>query len=358
MVGHCGRWAVSLVVACALLAGCAPAPNPAEFSPAGDRLVFPWGPSGVLYEARSDGAGVDPLPGTEGAVGPRWSPRGDLLAFEQDGELVLYDLVQRQVAQRIAGSMTPVAWAPDGQRLGVFRHTDDQVTASWYQLADRRLVASIPLPVQRISAAQTPRWLESRDGMAFMAANGDAYQVYTVEGGDVYRISSTGDVLGFGLASDGEHLIWARGNPQVEGGLTLWSYDLRLRSVRKLPFQARFASSTERRTRSGPIVTAVQFASGSERLAIVVEKPRQGAEVWTCALDGSQLKLIQRTSVAPSQSKRRDVAYDSLSPVWSPDGKQLAVVMSGVHPSIRIHRTDGTGAVQLPLPPASSPPGG
>lgn len=353
MVDGCGKWAVLLAAACALLAGCAPRPNPVEFSPAGDRLVFPWGPQDVLHEVRADGTGLRQLPGTEQSSGPRWSPKGDVVAFNQEDDLVLYDVSRGQAVHRIAGGRAPVAWAPDGERLGVFRQLDDHLAATWYRLPELRAGAVVPLPLQRVSAAQTPQWLESRDGMAFMAADADVYNVYTVEGDDLYRITNTGDVLGFGLAADREHLLWARGNTQVkDGGMTLWSYDLQRRSVRRLPFHATFTWPAGQPQRVSPVVAEVQFAAGGSELALVLERPRTAVEVWTCRLDGSEARLVERAPVVKGTSKREGLAYDSLSPCWSPDGKRLAVVRSGVRAGIRVYGPAGEPAVQIPLPRA------
>lgn len=353
MIGRSGKWVAVWVTGCALLAGCAPLPNPAEFSPAGDRLVFPWGPKATLHEVRADGTGLRSLPGTEGSSGPRWSPRGDTIAFEQEGDLVLYDVNHERVEHRLSGGVSPVAWAPDGSRFGVFRHVDDRFVATWYQLPDLRSSTDVALPVQRVSAGQAPRWLESRDGMAFLASEADAFNVYTVEGDSVYRITNTGDVLGFGLASDGKHLLWARSNPQAkEGGVTLWSYDLQRRSVRRLPFAARFTEAKGRPSRGGPVVAEVQFAPRGDLLALLLEQPRSAVEVWTCRLDGSQARRIERVPVIRSQSKRGGLAYDRLSPCWSPDGSRLAVVRSGARPGIRIYDAEGAHPVSLTLPAA------
>jgi len=359
MTNRCGAWAVGLMVGCALFSGCVPAPNPVEFSPAGDRLVFPWGADGLLHEVRADGTGLHALPGTEDGFGPRWSPDGESLAFEQEGGLVLYNVAQQRTIQRIEHGLAPVAWSPDGQRLGVSRNSGEGIEVSWYRMPELRGSRPIPLPIQRVSAAQTPRWLESRDGVAFMAANGDAYNVYTVEGEDVYRITGTGDVLGFGLAADGEHLVWARGNAQVkDSGLTLWSYDLRRRSVRKLPFHAAVSTPVERRSGDAPVVSEVQFSPGAERLALVIARPRQGMEVRSCALDGSQLKLVEQTPFYRRRQKAGEMPYDSLSPCWSHEGQRLAVVRTGRQAGIRIYGRDGGAGIRLPLPVPRTPRGG
>jgi hypothetical protein len=278
-----------------------------------------------------------------------------VVAFAQEGDLVLYDVARGEAAHRIAGGVAPVAWAPDGERLGVFRQLDGQLVASWYQLPGLSPGAVVPLPLQRVSAAQSPQWLESRDGMAFVAADADVYNVYTVEGEDLYRITNTGDVLGFGLSADREHLIWARGNTQVkEGGMTLWSYDLQRRSVRRLPFHAAFFRTGERVQRESPVVAEVQFAAGGSELALVLERPRTAVEVWTCRLDGSQARLVEQAPVIQGKSKREGLAYDSLSPCWSPDGKRLAVIRGGAHPGLHLYGPAGEPAVRIPLPDAPS----
>jgi len=81
-----------------------------------------------------------------------------------------------------------------------------------------------------------------------------------------------------------------------------------------------------------------------------VERPRQAVEIQTCALDGSQLKLVEKVTIPRSRQKSGDMAYDSLSPCWSPDGIRLALVKFGSHAGIRIYGPEGGAVVKMPLP--------
>lgn len=100
----------------------------ASWSPDGDTIVYSvtptssdWSASGI-FTMRSDGTdrtGYD----VEG-VYPVFSPDGNRIAYEHDGDVHIIDVATKQSSLLIADARRP-AWSPDGQRIAFVR--DDMI---------------------------------------------------------------------------------------------------------------------------------------------------------------------------------------------------------------------------------------
>ncbi len=90
-------------------------------SPDGEQIVFRASEEGrsQLYVRPLDALTATPIPGTEEAIGPFWSPDGRRLAFVAEGKLKKLDLAggSPQVAYDNAGSFLGGTWSPDGTMI-------------------------------------------------------------------------------------------------------------------------------------------------------------------------------------------------------------------------------------------------
>ena len=130
-----------------------------------------------------------PLPGTEGARYPFWSPNGRAIGFFADGKLKKIDLG--------SGETQPVADAPAG-RGGTWNHDDVIVfaPAGFGVLLRVMATGGTPVPVTRLPSGQGshrfPQFLP--DGRHFLflggTGQGDEQDMYvgTLEGGESKRV--------------------------------------------------------------------------------------------------------------------------------------------------------------------------
>jgi serine/threonine protein kinase len=85
-------------------------------SPDGSMIVHGGGLSGNLRVRRREALGFTPIPGTEGAMAPCFSPNGSQIAFSRDGKLVMMPVtggLQVVIADSI-GAASSCAWSEDG----------------------------------------------------------------------------------------------------------------------------------------------------------------------------------------------------------------------------------------------------
>ena len=85
-------------------------------SPDGATIVHGGGLAGNLRVRRRDAVGFTAIPGTEGALGPCFSPSGTQIAFARDGKLVMMPVtggLQVVLADSL-GAATDCAWGDDG----------------------------------------------------------------------------------------------------------------------------------------------------------------------------------------------------------------------------------------------------
>jgi hypothetical protein len=349
------RWVRSfllLPVSCVVLAGCAPRVNPVDFAPDGRRIVVSAGEENRLVVTGLDGSAARELPGTESARGPRWSSDGRRIAFLDADGLALYEVEKEAVAQRVEEVAAVGSWSPRGDELVAFRKSEAGLQACWLRLPELRETAKVLLPVSEVDQDRGVRWLEKRDGIAFMGGGSERpYEVYTVEGDVAYRITNSGDVIGFGLDARGERLLWARLAPQAVGtGVTFWSYDLTNRSVTRLPYSARFAFTAEqRRTRTSP-VQYVQFSPDGRYVALGVNEPSGGMGIYLSRLDGSEVRLLEQVAAPTPAAPKRKQRWNLLAPYWAPGSERLAVVKTGTDSAIRVYDVAGGAGRKLSVP--------
>lgn len=327
-----------------------------SFSPDGTKLAFPWGNKSELgisvYDLGTHQVKV--LPSSKDSILPIWSPRGDhILWFGGQQSETLYIAnpttgKQREVAKAAVGAV----WSTNGEKLAFLERLENRAeSVVWYEVDSGRRAGSIQIPkdVTPDVLLSWPVWLPATQGVAFVGGSNTGSDVYIAEFGEVRKVTTTGDVVGFGISQDRAYLQWARKsrNPRYIL-LSLYRYNLNLRSVERLPFPERI-SEINPNPKTGPKeLESVFFSPDLKRLILLLKSEGSKAnaiKVTTRSGKGSRPTLITFPEdihvmmaigvdgIGPRQiAKWRDAGSGSKEfywPTFSPDSKQIALLHSG-----------------------------
>lgn len=311
----------------------------AAISPDGKALALETGSGLVVKGGRL--ANVISVPASEGAHDPVWSPDGNSLAFAVGSGATahggVFSLKTGRTSALPLGFGGPFSWREDSLRLaGVTTQEDGSVEVSQYHVTERGMTLSTSLPGVRTVARSF--WITDTDDVAVLSGAGD---VLLVESGQVTTVSQSHDVIGLGMAAQGRELIWARRSANPRYILcTLYRFDLKTRSVARLPFPSRvLAVNPDPRT--GPTrVDSVWFSGDSTRLAVVGTQPLGSGTITTVFVTtptGAAAQVVAKVSGEPA-----------ISVSWSDAAKQLvcSLVASGRISSII---AGGDGSSPAPL---------
>jgi Tol biopolymer transport system component len=147
------------------------------WSPDSRRLAFSSDPDGrrnALYVAATDGSGARRITQDDGVdrTYPRWSPRGDLIAFRRLPDPFTDDLQLAVIspdggderplvhAQQSPGGFAGSQWSPDGMRIAYFRKQADINSADIVEIVD--LDGNVTPVSDRSENSFNPVW--SNDG--------------------------------------------------------------------------------------------------------------------------------------------------------------------------------------------------
>jgi Tol biopolymer transport system component len=318
-----------------------------SFSTYGRQLVFPWPGEGAarsLATINVDGSGYQALPESLGSVETSWSPDGRFMLFatpEAQGGLKLYDpnkKTTRSVRKDLQG---PMAWREDGKRFVAARRTQGEpIKLVWFDLADNDTTFRLELPAS-VTSLQKILWLPETDDVAFLAGDGN---IYLAEAGEVKKVTTSNDVLTAALSQDETKLLWARKSPNTKYILlSLYAYDLKSRSVVRMPFPERVKAINPDPRNAPSSVQAVEIAPDGVHLALVTLHEGTGAgryyAAYTVKIDGEGGSLLDQTEpVKPACAG--EVPFDV---TWSPDGKRLAVLRTEPDGrSLTLYNADGS----------------
>ena len=318
--------------------------SPVGWSPDGKQLAA-VGRAGVAI-APADGGAPWVLVAPGGRC-PAWSPDGSALLYGVTAgdktDAWLYDLKQKLSRKVAADVGPPYAWREDSKRfVGFVKVPDGAVEAVWFNISDNGVTQRRALPARSVMENnEDVAWLPATDDIAFVGRDGASADVYTVEAGDVTRITRTGDVIGFALASGGKELVWARRGPNLKYILTsVYALSLDTRSSRRLPLPDRIAALNPDPRHAPAAVGRAALASTGGALAIAAALlGSNGAAVAVCCvvrMDGSSSRIVRKALGS----------LDRLAFAWSPDGSRLAVHDG----SVAVVALDG-GAARLPALP-------
>ena len=251
--------------------------------------------------------GAQPIPGTEGAMSPFFSPDGEWIGFFADGKL--------KKVQVTGGPVRTISDAPVGfggawERDGTIVYAPENGSALWQVPAD----GGTPHAITRLDAARgefSHRWPE-----VLPEANAVLYTVGTEGSWD------DAEIVVQSLKSGERHTVVEGGtNPKyLPDGRLLY---VRRGSVFAVPFDARTLRATAGAT---PVLTGVlESSDGAMELSV----SRTGSVAYVSGNSGTAGRTLvwadRQGNVQPLAAPER--AYSS--PRLSPDGRALAVTITG-----------------------------
>ena len=342
-----------LILSLACLALALALPGCLDFSPDGTQIVFPWDDG--LAILRTDGTGMQSLP--EGGTMPVWSPDGKHILFFQEVDkitnLMLYDTAQKKTTRIGAKYEPPAVWREDGQRFAALHKTEKGESEMVWSNLQGVVSLRMTLPFDRVGDLKMV-WLPGTDSLALIGneEKGNKTNVYTLEEGEVKRVTKTNDVIGLALSGDKKKLVWARKSPNLAYILlSMYAYDLTARSVAQLPFPDRVPLLNPDPRHAPNEISYVAFSPDGNRLALLAKMPagtdtktKQKLQTDACyvlRMDGSEARLIEKTP--PSEEGDGVIA-----PVWSHNGAQLALLYADEkRQEIKLFSADGKEAKTL-----------
>jgi len=346
---------VSLLVL-VVAAGCVEMPGcgvGVDFSPDGKQIAFTWMSRDGLRLAITDTEGrrMRIVPQSENPGPPLWSPEGKNLLFTTDTDLVLYDPAQKTV-RKIATQVVPgaYAWSSDGSQIVCLgapetKSTEQPAWVLWISAPSGEVQMRTDLPAQvepltsivpQVSVVSLPpTW-----GIAFIDSGRN---VYTVEAGKVYRITSTGDVQSLRVSPDGTQLQWVR-SPPGSPVLVVHTYDLISRTLIGDPIRVDLRLIPHLPGYKHGGAWGILSPDGHRMLVAATFKREAGKEkslysaVYLVDLPSREVRLLRQQRPVLSQK-----AQLPLLPFWSRDGSKIAVLALGDESSLWVCRADGFG---------------
>jgi tRNA A-37 threonylcarbamoyl transferase component Bud32 len=272
------------------------------FSPEGAQVVYVGkAPSGQrLYSRRMDQPAPIPIPGTEGASLPFFSPDGQWLGFAQGRQLVKVALAGGPLTPicQLAGEAVGATWAPG----------DTIIFAGDSGLMDVPAAGGTPRVIARPDSGESfsfPEALPGGSGVLFGIVGHDELRLATLRRG-------TGQV---------KRLKQRGGYPRyVAGGFVVLSHPSG--NLSAVPFDSRRLEVT------GPARLIVDQLTPAANGDVNFGVSRSGDLAYEGSFaDGTRLVQVDRTGVA------RDLGVDSAfyyDPRIAPDGRHVAFIRSAV----------------------------
>jgi eukaryotic-like serine/threonine-protein kinase len=329
-----------------------PVPESIAMSPDGRTIAFAARDSGstALFLRPTDALGSQRVPGTEGAVRPFWSPDSQWVAFFANGRLKRVN---------IDGSAQPEAIVDTPDFFGGSWNADDVVLYASSAGVERVPArGGNPTPVRSADGRpRSPAFLPDGDHYLYLAGDGDAAAIYAGSLGsdaavEVLAVESNGvyaepgyllyhrdgtlyaDAFDPGeLSPGGEPNRVADGIPYGESGAGAFSASangvLIFRSMPPEPDVPNGAASNDIlptplfwSDRTGRIVrqlgplsgwVGVDLSPSDPDRVVVHQHEAGGGDVW----------IFEPGLVEPGKLTF-DVSQDNSSPIWSPDGTEVA----------------------------------
>ena len=338
--GVAGRFSIALGVSDAL----ANLENPAvAISPDGKRLAFVAGSTPRLFLRELNESEARPVPGTEGASSPFFSPDGRSVAFFADGRVKKVSVGGGDPVTLAgsAGNPRGGAWNADG----TIAFTPAPGTALFRLDAD----GGTPQPLTKLDVARgegAHHWPEFMpDGKAILYTVGTGTATSWDDREIVVESLSTGErhVVAHGTAARyvaSGHLVVARG-----GALTAIPFDATRLQTTGAPIriaegvmQSAFGAAQFSASRNGTFVYVAGGTSTRElvwfsRAGVAKTLPAPAQTYWSVRIspDGQRLALgVEAASYGVwlydlARGTPTRVTFDGTSafPIWTPDGARL-----------------------------------
>ena len=272
-----------------------------QWSPDRSQIVFEGGPTGgEIYVINADGTGLRNLtntptgvgPGRESETGPTWSPDGSTIAF-----------------------MKTTSLEPDG---------DEADTDVYTIRSDGTQLTQLTATGQEAPGGGLS-WSPDGTRIAFTSERGTSSQIFVMgsDGAGQTGITITGSSFGPHWSPDGSRIAFLT---QLAASPQVWTIN------------PDGSHATQLTDEPGDHKADVRWSPDGSRIAYTFaytpSGTQLGSDIWTMNADGSG-----KLNVTNSRE-------DNTSPVWSPDGRQIAFVFgfgTGVNAEVRVVNADGTG---------------
>ncbi len=331
------------------------------WSPDGKQIAVP-GASLVVADAQSAGASapalpatkvsstpsltsaampIVALPGVNAAFAPSWTPDSKTIAYLADGQtLTFYDTIKQQRKSLNDNTLAPVAWSRDSSLFASVHKTE---TGSLQALIRYRnggsFLPAISLPFHSVPSAYNPLgWLTNTTNAIVAGGDNGKFDLYLLDQGEVVRLTSTGDVLGFAVSLDGATVRWIRRSPNTRYILlSVYEMTIDTRTIRKLPFPDVVKAVNPNPHLYPDAVTSIIFTPDMAQFAFVTtggpQAGKNGSALWISDIAGQNVRFIgkgmgansvQTLPVSASATQQTDFTFPAYIPAFSPDGKMLA----------------------------------
>ena len=323
----------SLLLADATVAGA-----PASATPATKAKV--QSPTAMLT---SSAVPVAPLPNTNAAFAPVWSPDNRTLAYLADGQtLTFYDTIKQQRKSLNDNTLAPVVWSRDSSLFASVHKTEAGGLQALIRYRNGgSFLPAIDLPFHSIPSTYNPLgWIANTTNVIVAGGDNGKYDLYLIDQGELVRLTSTGDVLGFAVSPDGTTVRWIRRSPNTRY-ILLSPYEMTIdtRTIRKLPFPDVVKAVNPTPRLYPDAVTSVVFTPDMSQFAFVTTGGPQagtnGSALWISDITGQNVRFlgkgtgansIQTTPVPVSATQQTGFTFPATTPAFSPDGKYLAAI--------------------------------
>jgi Tol biopolymer transport system component/predicted Ser/Thr protein kinase len=324
-------------------------------SPDGTMIAFVATTAGraQLWIRRLDSADARPLPGTEGAFYPFWSPDSQWIAFFTPDKLMKIG---------VAGGAPRMICTTIPRALGGSWGANDQIVVTGVQNdgAIQRVAGSGGTPVP-LAAGAWPHFLP--DGRRFLFSHEKSFWIGSVDGGEAPRRILEANTLKT-VYSNG-HLLFVR-----EQKLLAQPFDLATMRVTgdPYPIAESLAGAAQNPGEFDATAAGLLIYATGDRPTVLVWRARDGRRQEVVA-DGAELATPRlapdntRVAFARVGASRTDIWIADLRrkvttrvtfelavnrwPVWSPDGARITYA-GGTELALDLYRraADGGGAVE------------
>jgi WD40 repeat protein len=240
------------------------------------------------------GAGTWPVP----------SPDGGKISFiSQGGKLTILDTVSQQSITPEASAISPAAWSPDSDFLAVVLADDagGLKLKSLHANGEMALTVSLPFTKLGTGLSLPIAWVPTTDNVIIAGGDGTKTDLYLVDQGQVVPLTTTGDVLGFGVSDDGAKVRWIMKSRNTHHILfSIYEMQIAKRTLTKVSFPDRLASVNPVPNKSVDAVVSAAFSPNLNQIAFIT-RGGPGADANTSALfvtdsRGGRTLSLARTS--------------------------------------------------------------
>jgi Tol biopolymer transport system component/DNA-binding winged helix-turn-helix (wHTH) protein len=331
------------------------------------------------------------IPGTDGAIGPFFSPDGEWIAFTAGGELRKVPLHGGSPITVCAKSNAlPGTWGPDGTIIfSEGSAGDERTTKLLMRVAATGGTPQAITPAEKTTAEFPPRLPQVLPtGNAILYVTGGTWAAYSSDAAIVAQSLKTGErkVLIQGATSpryvSTGHLVYAQGGSllavpfdaarlEITGAAfpvaeNVWqgpggyvAYDISRNGVLvsissgEMSVGKRTLNWVDRTGTSLPINTlARQYSQPSlspdgKHIAVAIGDPMRQSDIWVLDLEQNVARHVTSSQAGESAA----------APIWTPDGKRI-IYASGFHGrSLFWRAADGSGEADLLFSSNLSPSG-